>query len=218
MMSTFRRSRVTFLSVALVAALALFALAPAFASETQAEKVTLKDWEGSFVSRSPFWGDEKAKPFFEKLSEACKALGKDFSVQDVTAKTKLMYYTDFTKLEVSENTITFVTPMNWIAPAKVTYDYRGEICKDGTSWYAFEGTDVTAASKEYRYLLMMKLHGHGDKSQMHWHMRYGSAGFAQLINDPTLADWWPTLHVAGDFSFDDYLNGVKPEKMAKWVN
>ncbi|PIE55304.1 MAG: hypothetical protein CSA35_02420 [Dethiosulfovibrio peptidovorans] len=214
-MRMFCRSRVTFLSVALIAVLALFSLAPAFASETQTEKVTLKDWEGTHLSRSPYWNEKKAVPFFEKLSEACKAIGKDFSVQDVIDKTKLMYYTDFSKLEVSGNTVTFFSPVDWVAPVKVTYEYRGEICKDGTSWYAFEGIDVNAFSNAYRYLLMIKFHGH-DKGQKHAHMRYGSAGFAQLINDPALSNWWPTIQLS-DFNFDQYLENLKPEKMAKWV-
>ncbi len=214
-MSNFRRSRATFLSVLLVAALALFSLAPAFASDTQDEKVSIKEWEGSYVSRGPYWNDKKATPFFEKLSKACKALGKDFSVKDVADKTKLMYYSDFNKVEVSGETVTFTSPIDWIDPVKVTYEYRGKICKDGTSWYAFEGTDVTAASKQYRYLLILKFHGHA-KGQKHAHLRYGSAGFAQLINDPALSNWWPTIQLS-DFNFDRFLENLKPEKMAKWV-
>ena len=193
-------------------------LSSANAGAEQAD-VSLKQWQGEYISMHPFWDRPIADPVYQDVSQVSREKGKEKSVLDVKRSIQNMYFTHFDRMVVTEDGITFYAHDNAFVPVKASYEFKGiqEIDFKGhkVKWYTFESTGSNPATAEYQYLIATEIHSHNDGPK-HWHMRYGSSSLKDIIENPQLQFWWPTM-VAPDYNFEAHVKGLNPKMLAKYL-
>lgn len=206
-------------------ALVLCFVTAAFADQKAAPKghdaavTSLAPWAGEFQSTRPLWNNAKADALLNKIAQACQRKKMDMDAAAVGNIMKGMYFTDFTKMDIKDTSVTYTPMGDVLAPVTVEYDFRGELVMNvmghKVQWYAFQARKVDGATQKYKYLLLTKQHAHAGK-QPHFHMRYGSSNFADIMQNKSLAKWWPTM-VGMDFNFDKFAEGIDPNVFARFL-
>lgn len=153
--------------------------------EKKDAKVSLKDWEGTWNSITAYFDKDEYKDAFEKLGKKDNKTA-DEAKKELTKKRKA----NFNGLVISGDTISFLDNFaseNGKEMAKLKYTYvESHKVKHGNhelAWHVFETKD----SQEYKYLLMMPIHG--EEELTHFHMRYGK-DVKELL---AMEDWYPTF-------------------------
>lgn len=204
-----------FRHVGLGLALILFLASGALAQDKAID--SLASWEGTFLSQKNFWDGEKAKDIYSKISAVAKKKGHELDAAAISKKMGSMYFTDFKKMKIHENTISFTAANG--QTVSVPYEFKGELRQEAYGhkirWYAFQASAVDGESMKYRYVLLMEEHKHAE-GQPHFHMRYGAMGFAGLMEDASLEKWWPTL-VHPDFDFDKSTEKLDPAVFLRFL-
>lgn len=158
----------------------------------------LDGWKGTWKS---FYGSMDA-PEVDAICEKAAASLPAYTPKGVKGALRQSYRTDFDSLKVEGSEIAFMDSKG-TSLGTLTYASRGvEKRKFGTfdvEWHQFEATSGAAdKTKEYKYLVMFAVHSDTPEGVKHWHMRYGSESFKELIDEAARAMWWPTLCAPGD--------------------
>ena len=158
----------------------------------------LDGWKGTWKS---FYGSMDA-PEVDAICEKAAASLPAYTPKGVKGALGQSYRTDFDSLKVEGSEIAFMDSKG-TSLGTLTYASRGvEKRKFGTfdvEWHQFEATSGAAdKTKEYKYLVMFAVHSDTPEGVKHWHMRYGSESFKELIDEAARAMWWPTLCAPGD--------------------
>ena len=158
----------------------------------------LDGWKGTWKS---FYGSMDA-PEVDAICEKAAASLPAYTPKGVKGALGQSYRTDFDSLKVEGSGITFMDSKG-TSLGTLTYASRGvEKRKFGTfdiEWHQFEATSGASDKvKMYKYLVMLAVHSDTPEGVKHWHMRYGSESFKELIDEAARAMWWPTLCAPGD--------------------
>lgn len=202
----------------LFAAALVMLLAPAAASAANtAADTPLKEWEGSYVSMAPMWEDPVADSLYPAVAEAGRKRGKNYTTIIARRLISRMSATEFERMDVTGDTVTFHAPGGTFLPVKVRYRSEGtaevKFGEHTVVWHLFRAE--SSPVRAYDYLIATEIHAHGD-GPGHWHMRYGAQGFEHLMNAKDLAYWWPTM-VGPDFSFAEHVKGLSPKVFASYL-
>ena len=141
-------------------------------------------------------------PEVDAICEKAAASLPAYTPKGVKGALGQSYRTDFDSLKVEGSGITFMDSKG-TSLGTLTYASRGvEKRKFGTfdiEWHQFEATSGASDKvKMYKYLVMLAVHSDTPEGVKHWHMRYGSESFKELIDEAARAMWWPTLCAPGD--------------------
>jgi hypothetical protein len=162
------------------------------------------------------------KPVYDAVAETA---GSGYTSEQAKIFIVAMLQSTFGGLNISGETITYYESDGVTTRATCTYRSEGEETAtfEGSSleWNKFSLKAGDSGCNEYRYLITTQVHSHGD-GLTHWHFRYGTNGFDDLINNSDYAMWWPTAalkeNTAQDLA-DDYLSEVEElAEMIKMVN
>lgn len=125
--------------------------------------------------------------------------GSAFTAADAKNFLNDMQKASFGDLSISGNSITYYSP-NGTVQCQCEYEFVGKetVSFQGEEfdWYKFQLKSTEEQCSDYKYLIATKVHSHED-GMTHWHMRYGSSNFEDLMNNPKYAMWYPTLAVDG---------------------
>jgi Zn/Cd-binding protein ZinT len=134
------------------------------------EEPELAQWNGTYNTLSS-WLDEPSFAGIFADKAAAKADLAEFLA------------TDFASLKVDGNTLTLYAAQNAHGnPTTITYAFKRKIEPGMGVWYAFESD----RSDKYKYLIAT-LPGQDDpEGALHFHFRYGAAGFDALVGGANL--------------------------------
>ncbi len=60
------------------------------------------------------------------------------------------------------------------------------------AWHCF--TNAGAADDDpYKYIILTAVHQDSEESMLHYHLRYGSTEFEDLVTNTDYSYWWPTF-------------------------
>lgn len=154
--------------------------------EEAKSEVSLADWQGKWNSMSGYLDKEE-------VQEGFKTLAKKENKDEETAKKDYLEKrkSDFGGLEIEGNKAKFYNefPDEGKKPiAEVEYKYidKKEV-KHGSHMLEWDIFEATSDNAEYKYLLMMPIHG--EESLTHFHMRYGNDKDELLKQE----SWFPTF-------------------------
>jgi Zn/Cd-binding protein ZinT len=170
----------------------------------------LAKWAGSWNPVHDYLDDPGLSSVFQEqfdaLTDAQKtAYGVD-SADDLIPFSQAIAKTDFGSFVIQGDKITFYdqnqtqqNPSGTVLET-VTYTYKGiksDVWGTGTAeeeafdWYAFEGD----REGDHQYLLLESADRDTPDGPLHFHMRYGSKGFEDLLLTPTdnYRRWAPTI-------------------------
>ncbi|QTA87008.1 sirohydrochlorin chelatase [Desulfonema magnum] len=166
------------------------------AEELEESLAVFAGWKGKWVSGASYLNDPAMEPAYDAVAD----LATGYTPDDVKDFMASMYRSEFGSMEINKETVTYYkTDAISGATHNVSCEYKpvGKVTvpwgEHQVEWHRFESVSEGAA--EYAHLIATKVHSHdGDLS--HWHLRYGSSSFENLINyaDPM---WWPTAFADG---------------------
>jgi Zn/Cd-binding protein ZinT len=167
----------------------------------------LAKWAGTWNPVYWYFDETELAAILEAQYEAMPDASKqNMSLEVFIAFVKAIAQTDFGSFVIQGNTITFYTqqqtqknPLGDVLET-VTYTFKGTRSdvwgaggpeEEEFDWYAFEG-DTEGAHK---YLLLEEAGRDTPTGPLHFHMRYGSKGFDDLLYYPTdnYNRWAPTI-------------------------
>jgi ABC-type Zn uptake system ZnuABC Zn-binding protein ZnuA len=156
--------------------------------EEAVEITSLTPWQGEWVSGWSF-GVEAMQPAFDAVLEA---------TPELTQTNILDYYelgnqSAFDTFVVDGGSITFAGGEGSMTCAYVFAGSETVVAFPTETWSLFATSDPACAA--YRYLLLMPPHASEPGSSPHFHFRYGSSSFAELIADNS--PWYPSLYPQG---------------------
>jgi Zn/Cd-binding protein ZinT len=137
----------------------------------------LAQWNGTYNSLSSYLDEPSFAGIF---------------AEKATAKTALAEYlvTDFASLKIDGDTLTLYTAQNAGGNStKISYAFKQTIEPGRGVWYAFESD----RSDKYKYLIATLPGQDNPEGALHFHFRYGAAGFDALAAGANL----PTAVKAG---------------------
>ncbi len=185
-------------------------------SSAMADENLFSDWQGEFLSRDYFNKQPAMDVKYEEMAAAAREDGKDYTAAEAKEFFTKMMRSDFTRMVFDQDKVTFY----YEDGKSVTHEYEsGGVISDTyggepLEWYAFEAVDEQAIDSVYKYLLLFKVHQHGE-GQAHFHLRYGSHGFDALTS-ADLGNWWPT-GVCPDFDLEKEIANFNAKVMAKFL-
>lgn len=163
----------------------------------------LTDWKGDWVSHAVHLDSPEAEAGYAAMARE-KA---GYTEEDISPVVKEAYHTDFGRLVISDDTITFFGPDQSTEQCICEYEDLGSGTMSGESARKFELTaGAPDACRQYHYLLMQPLMHH-DSGEEHLHIRYAGAdagGFDELMEGDDNAGWWPIL-TRTDATTADYV-------------
>jgi Zn/Cd-binding protein ZinT len=173
----------------------LLSMVPAQAG-IAADTVDLTPWQGVYVSRKMVIDRPEMAPVYEQTALEARKTGKNYTGPEVKRYLGQLFRTDFSRLAISGNRIAFYTHDSRLPSEEHAYRFAGcrddRFMGDAFQWFAFEAVDPSSDDTRYRYLLLLKSNRRNG-GPPHFHIRYGAAGFKDLLTHPRYADWWPTL-------------------------
>jgi Zn/Cd-binding protein ZinT len=167
----------------------------------------LTKWAGTWNPVHHYFDEPELAAILEAQYNAMPEASKqNMTLEVFIAFVKAIAQTDFGSFGVQGNTITFYNQKqtqknpSGTAVEKVTYTFRGirqDVWGQGGAeeeqfdWYAFEGD----AEGVHKYLLLEKADRDSETGPLHFHMRYGSKDFDDLLLTPTdnYNRWAPTI-------------------------
>lgn len=176
----------------------LIILSALFITSTAAAASPVEDlspWQGDYISRITLIQHPEMQPLYRQIAEEAAAQGKSYTIEEVKTHLARTFQTDFSRIKIKGNSITFYFADEASQPLSRTYKYAGEIPdsygKMKFSWHGFTASAKGAKDAPYTALLLMKTHKH-NKGVPHFHLRYSSKGL-KVITGPKVEHWWPTL-------------------------
>lgn len=171
------------------------ALAEGDDHEHEHEEVTdLSPWAGAWASGWSF-GVEAMQPAFDAVLAATPELTQE----DILAYYEVGNQTAFETFVIEGETVTFDDTLT------CTYTFVGNeplAIAPGEFWSLLETAD--AGCEAYTRLLLNPPHASEEGSSPHFHMRYGSDSFEDLIADD--GPWYPSLYPVGT-TIDEGMGG-----------
>jgi Zn/Cd-binding protein ZinT len=164
----------------------------------------LAKWNGTWNGVYDYLDDPGLDASFQAQYDALIPDYQEYygSVQGLRDFAKAVALTDFGSFVVQGNTITFYDQKaNAENPSgdvieTVTYTFKGTLHDvfartEEFDWYAFEGD----AAGPHKYLLFEEVGRDTPSGPLHFHMRYGSKSFEDLLIDPVnnYGQWYPTI-------------------------
>ncbi|NJN67189.1 MAG: metal-binding protein ZinT [Chloroflexaceae bacterium] len=170
---------------------------------------------GKWVSASTFLEDVAMQGAYAAIAEAA---GSAYVADDVHQAMVAMYATVFGAMEIGDSTITFVpeaaNASQLVASVTCAYQSVGEATatwgEHAFVWHRLETTSTDDACAPYTYLVATDVHSHGEGTT-HWHLRYGSTSFDDLMTNSTYTMWWPTL-VAEETTAQQFADEMEEEQ------
>lgn len=156
--------------------------------EDASDMTDLSLWAGDWVSGYIYLDTDAGQTLLDTLAAEIGV-----SVDAVHGVLDTLLVTDFVNAAITENSVTYST-----ADETITCDYAldgvVDVDFDGTpfQWVNFETTST--GCEAYQYALFTLAHGEG--LGRHFHMRYGSTSLDDLMHNPDLALWYPSLYPA----------------------
>jgi ABC-type Zn uptake system ZnuABC Zn-binding protein ZnuA len=154
--------------------------------EDASDVTDLSPWAGEWVSGYVYLDTDAGQSLLDTLAG-------DIGVEVAAVRGVLdaLLISDFTNATITETSITYVTADETIT-CEYALDAVVDVDFDGTpfQWVNFEST--TPDCDAYRYALFTLAHGEG--LGRHFHMRYGSTNFDDLMHNPDLGLWYPSLY------------------------
>jgi ABC-type Zn uptake system ZnuABC Zn-binding protein ZnuA len=158
------------------------------------EVVDLSPWAGEWVSGWSF-GVEAMQPAFDAIIAATPELTQANILDYYEAGNK----TEFETFIVEGETVIYDDTL----PCAYTFVGSEPLAlAPGEFWSLFETAD--AGCEDYRRLLLNPPHASEAGSSPHFHMRFGSASFEELITDE--GPWYPSLYPVGT-TIDEVMGG-----------
>lgn len=198
--------------------LILLLVAALFIAGTAGAAAPVKDlspWQGDYISRTILIQHPEMQSLYRQIAEEASAQGKSYTTEEVKTFFARTFRTDFSKIRVEGNTITFYPLDKASPPISRTYNYAGEKSdsygKMKFSWHGFTADAKGAKGAPYSTILLLKIHKHG-KGVPHFHLRYSSKGFKAVLG-PEIEYWWPTL-IPADVDAKAFTKGMDPKKLA----
>jgi Zn/Cd-binding protein ZinT len=170
----------------------------------------LAKWAGTWNPVHGYFDDPGLSSHFQAqydaLTDEQKTAFGVTSFEDLIPFARVIARTDFGSFVIQGDTIAFYDQQqtkkkpSGNATETVTYTFKGirsDVWAKGTAeeeefdWYAFEGN--TAGN--HKYLILEEAARDSDDGPLHFHMRYGSIGFDDLLLTPTdnYNRWAPTI-------------------------
>ena len=164
---------------------------------------TLTDWKGDWVSHAVHLDSPEAEAGYAAMAQEKPG----YAAEEIKPVVKGAYYTDFGRLVIRDDAITFYDHDGTTETCTCEYEDRGAGTMSGESARKFELTAGSPdACRKYQYLLMQPLMHH-DSGEEHLHIRYADAdagGFDALMEGEDNAGWWPIL-TRSDATTDNYV-------------
>lgn len=156
--------------------------------EDASDVTDLSPWAGEWVSGYVYLDTDAGQTLLDTLAED---LGVE--VEAVRGVLDALLVSDFTDAIITTDTITYSTADQTIT-CEYALDGVADVDFDGApfQWVNFETT--TEDCDAYRYALFTLAHGEG--LGRHFHMRYGSTDLDDLMHNPDLGLWYPSLYPA----------------------
>jgi Zn/Cd-binding protein ZinT len=161
----------------------------------------LAEWNGTWNSYLEYFDEPQLAAILEAQYDALSDERKQSMTLDVfMAWVKSIVLTDFGSFVIQDSTITFYeqkqtqkNPSGNVLET-VTYTFKGTLTdvwgEEEFDWYAFEG----GTEGDYKYLLLEEAGRDTSTGPLHFHMRYGSKGFDDLlITTNNYGQWAPTI-------------------------
>ena len=154
----------------------------------------LEGWKGTWVNPISFLEDPAMTPVYEAVSKKAAEKGKTYTPEAVKSFFKeTMLRSDFAGgAKVEGNSFTFLDDKGGVK-ATVSYVFDGiELRKFGEypiPWSVFKA----GAEGPYKVLALLPAGKDTPDGFIHFHMRYGDKSAEALLDDATLAKWFPTL-------------------------
>jgi Zn/Cd-binding protein ZinT len=163
----------------------------------------LAEWNGTWNSYLEYFDEPQLLTILEAQYEPYK---ERMTLEEFKAFVKSIVRTDFGSFVIQDNTITFYeqkqtqkNPSGNVLDT-VTYTFKGTLTdvwgagtaeEAGFDWYAFKGD----REGDHKYLLLEEAGRDTSSGPLHFHMRYGGKGFADLLLTPTdnYNRWAPTI-------------------------
>ena len=158
------------------------------------EITDLSTWSGEWMSGWAFDADA-LQPGFNAVLEQTPEVDADLLAEYHEAGN----FTDFDTIVFTE------TGASFDGQPACTYTFEGQMPVPqvaGETWLFFETNDESCATT--RYLLLNPPHAVEEGASLHFHMRYGSTSFEEIVADDS--PWFPSMYPAGTTA--DALNNV----------
>ncbi len=163
----------------------------------------LTDWKGDWVSHAVHLDSPEAEAGYVAMAREKPG----YAAEDIKPVVKGAYYTEFGRLVISDDAITFYGSDGTTETCTCEYEDQGAGTMSGESARKFElKAGDPDACRKYQYLLMQPLMHH-ETGEEHLHIRYADAdagGFDALMEGEDNAGWWPIL-TRSDATTDDYV-------------
>lgn len=149
-------------------------------------------WKGDWKSAVVFLDDPVMTPVYETVAKKALEKGKNYTSETVKDFFKKMLHSDFGAMKLEGDKVTFLDDKG-VVKATLNYVSDGlELRKFGEYPLAWSVFKVEVASP-YKTLVLLPTGKDTADGFTHFHMRYGDKTPEALLDDPSLALWWPTL-------------------------
>ncbi|WP_300670335.1 ZinT/AdcA family metal-binding protein [Desulfoluna sp.] len=179
-------------------------------------KGSLAAWEGDWKSHYTLMDEKEAQVHFTEMA----AEQEGYTAHDIKGVVKDSYHTDFGRLKIKGDTITFYEQDGTTVQCTCEYESLGDGTMSGEPARKFmlkEGSPE--AAEKYRHLILQPLDHHKGGEQ-HLHIRYDKTGFDEIMEGIRNENWWPILtptkvtdaQSAADYmyTFSKFYTGLLP--------
>ncbi|KIX15725.1 ZinT/AdcA family metal-binding protein [Dethiosulfatarculus sandiegensis] len=173
----------------------------------------LSPWQGEYISRITLIRHPDMQPLYRDTAKAAAVKGKSYTSEQVKAHLARTFRTDFGKIKIKGNSITFYPLDKASSPLTRAYTYAGEKSDSyGKMKFSWHGFTADTKDAPYKFLLMMKPHQH-NKGVPHFHFRYSNKSFKAIIG-PEIEYWWPTF-LPLNVDVKEFRKGTDPKLLAR---
>lgn len=166
--------------------------------EGSCESVSLNEWKGSWNSYLGYFEDAQITEALKKKAEK-----NNTTVEQLKEKSEKQMHTDFLGMKMDGDKLVLLDKFesnDGKAISEATYKFvkvhMVKFGKHDVEWHEFKAE----GEAKYPVLLLTDVHGHGEGSLSHFHLRYGSDVDELLKNE----NWWPTF-VASSVTAENIL-------------
>lgn len=193
----------------------LFALGVFYPGVASAGEGVLSDWAGDWTSTASYLDAPEYNAVYKGIQKHLPG----YTVKGVKGAYQNMYHTDFAKMKVSGDGITFILEDGKELETVIYESRPTPEGKEWEGWSLFEAAEKDSSEtrafvprRDARFLIALHPHAHGDGPK-HWHLRYGKESFEVLL---ALKDWWGTgLEPAATAA--QLTAGIDPAEYSKYL-
>ncbi len=171
----------------------LLALAGLMAGTAASAFADSSQWDTTWTSSYAYLDDDVMDNLYSTLAGET-----GYTADQVESGLASMLYTAFSSITILDITSILGAQKDTLAvkidgAATVSYTYEDTVT---VSWgeYSFDWYCFTAADAgDYEYIIVTAVHQDGEDGMLHFHLRYGSTSFNDLIGNEAYNYWWPTF-------------------------